>query len=1257
MNRLDAEHFSNVKRLFLLAMREPPHKRAAVLREKCGSNALIQEVNRLLNRRQQARTFLRKSVVPAVVSFQGTARFDIKRMLGSGGFGEVYQAFDRHAQADVALKVLRQLGPSSLRRFKDEFRTLQGVSHPNLVQLYELIFDSDSGFWFFTMELIDGRPFLPEHPASELRAAMRDLALGIHALHSHGIVHCDIKPSNVLVTPGGRVVLLDFGLARRFTGGSSRRSLTLAGTPDYVAPEQISGAPVTAAADWYSAGVVLYQALTGRLPFEGNAWEVMARKQDREPDLMEPLPGQTELIELCRALLRRDPAARPAGEEVLRILGDGEQKSQVARSTQARFFGRTRELQILRETFDRAQAGDTVSCCVSGTSGIGKTALVLHFLESLSESNRDLLLLKGKCHEGEFVPYKALDEIVDCLSRFLNELPPAELDAIAPRNFPVLSKLFPVLDQTSAMVRIRRGMPEMVDSQGLRRFAFNVFRELLARISDRRPVVVFIDDLQWGDLDSTFLLQQLLDGPDTPRILFLFAWRREEAADNGTIQSLIAAIPRDRAHYIDLDRLSESDTRELARALITRAGSKEHIEDVVREAEGIPFLTHQLAQYVEEGNSPPRVEGAILLRVKRLAESARKILEAIAVAGAPISLAHAREVAGAEVDAQLARGALISQSLIRVRGPLGEICETYHDRVRESVIAGMEPEALRTCHERLAIALESHAPPEVVATHYRDAGRLSDAARFAQVGAEQAMSALAFERATRLYGWALEWTEGDAQLKSHLERRRGDALVGGGRGLEAARSYERAAAGAAPGDVLALRIRCAAELLRSGEVHEGLDKLRDLLVEHQLPYLEEPRKILARLIWERARVQIRGLKVRDRGHRKASARQRDRLDVCWAAAIGTGMVDPALTEIYCAIYLRLALDLGEPVRLTMALSAWASRLSYKDDGELKEARKLMRRAEEVYATSPQPYTRGFLAQMWAIIELLGGNWRESQNWAATALDIYRTQCTGVAWEISTAINFLFTSRSLRGCWAENRREIPPLAQEARERGDRYAEVSLRIMTSIYSSYLATDEPDEGEAMIDEWLAAWPHDRFDMQKLSALTAKVEFDLFRGNVERAWSRIETAWPETTRSGPMMLTMFRNFTEDQRARAALLLASTKQSARERRPLLAVAQKAARKLERCPAKYALGLALLLRAGLAGLVGRRAETKSLLERAEGELESADLIPYLAATRYRLAEMQEGGQAARTRRAAMEWMESQNVRRPECLVKILLPCV
>src|SRR6185436_3555393 len=142
-----------------------------------------------------------------------------------------------------------------------------------------------------------------------LRLALRQLAEGLHALHETGKLHRDIKPSNVLVTKEGRVVILDFGLVAEAEGKKAHDSITLAGTPDYMSPEQGAQLPISRASDWYSVGVMLYQALTARLPFSGKYFEVMMNKQNFDPpqpaDLIPNTPP--DLNELCVRLLRRKP--------------------------------------------------------------------------------------------------------------------------------------------------------------------------------------------------------------------------------------------------------------------------------------------------------------------------------------------------------------------------------------------------------------------------------------------------------------------------------------------------------------------------------------------------------------------------------------------------------------------------------------------------------------------------------------------------------------------------------------------------------------------------------------------------------------------------------------------------------------------------------------------------------------------------------------------------------------------------------------
>src|SRR6185436_12408180 len=280
------------------------------------------------------------------MEFRGTERFLIQRRLGEGGFGVVYEARDLQNDASVALKTLRHFTPDSLYRFKREFRSLADITHPNLIQLYELVSDADE--WFFTMELVRGKTFVehvcdgdwPEIPTSllthtltleregaasppdavaqrvspahidRLETALLQLVEGVAALHRAGSIHRDLKPSNVLVSAAGRVVVLDFGLLMDFQDGKTQ-SLRVAGTPAYMSPEQAAELPLTPASDWYSVGVMLFECLTGRLPFAGSFVELIVAKQIDGPSPSRFVSGvPAHLDSLCRDLMRRDQASR-----------------------------------------------------------------------------------------------------------------------------------------------------------------------------------------------------------------------------------------------------------------------------------------------------------------------------------------------------------------------------------------------------------------------------------------------------------------------------------------------------------------------------------------------------------------------------------------------------------------------------------------------------------------------------------------------------------------------------------------------------------------------------------------------------------------------------------------------------------------------------------------------------------------------------------------------------------------------------------
>ena len=254
------------------------------------------------------------------------------RRLGAGGMGVVYEVHDSVRDEVVALKTLLRTSAADLYRLKREFRSLADVAHPNLVCLYELFVEDER--CFFTMELVRGVSFVDyargrdraRRSDDRLVHALRQLVDGVSALHRHGKLHRDIKPSNVLVTPEGRVVILDFGLiAELLPQHAGDVSYVSGGTPAYMSPEEGSGATPSEASDWYGVGVTLYEALTGRIPFAGPSLDVLLRKRADDP----PAPAQVvpdvpaDLSAICMGLLRRDPEQRLSGPEALRGLARG----------------------------------------------------------------------------------------------------------------------------------------------------------------------------------------------------------------------------------------------------------------------------------------------------------------------------------------------------------------------------------------------------------------------------------------------------------------------------------------------------------------------------------------------------------------------------------------------------------------------------------------------------------------------------------------------------------------------------------------------------------------------------------------------------------------------------------------------------------------------------------------------------------------------------------------------------------------------
>ena len=1249
--------------------------------------------------------------------FLGTERFALRRRLGAGGMGVVHEAHDRRMDKIVALKTLTRAEAAHIYRFKREFRTLADVSHPNLVSLYELMSEGDH--WFFTMELVKGVTFIqyvrPEIPRAfersvndtlpmvssrlaeevnsdaeteefdsshisydsgeispleaasqlklsnyqldeaRLRAALRQLAEGVNRLHEMGKLHRDIKPSNVLVDGDGRVVILDFGLVEDVE--PELHETLLAGTPDYMAPEQGAQMAISKASDWYSVGVMLYQALTGRLPFKGKFFEVMMRKQTRDP--VQPLEinpaAPQDLNNLCMKLLRRDAEARPTGREVLRALGV-KQTSALPTTADATFIGRERLLAELHDAFRATGEGQTVSVYIHGSSGMGKTALVRNFLDHIKRE-ANVMTLQGRCYERESVPYKALDGVVDNLSKHLTSMRQRRVAALLPRDVLALARVFPVMLQVDAIFNARAARPETADLFTLRRQAFGALRELLARIAKRQPLVIYIDDLQWADADSTFLLEDLLRPPDAPALLLIASFRAEDVESKPFLKQFLQRAGGETCRELFVGPLPGGEARELTQALLESAGVSDEfsIEAIVREAAGSPFLLEQLTHYAmmsEPGATIGITLGAMLEeRIKQLPAGSKEFLDTLAVAGRPVNEDVAVSAAGSQGQDQQLLNALRTAQLVR-SGGTGYGVELYHQRIGETLAALLAEDERRQIHRRLAQALEARGldDPEALYEDYLGAGERDRAAIHAEAAARKATSALAFDRAALFYRHAIELMP-DAPNAVDLKIRLGDALANAGRPAEAAKEYLEAAKTTAVSRALELRQVAGAQLLMGGHIREGLEVFRTVLEASGFTLARGPRRALLSLALRRLLIRMRGLEFTERDATQIPAYELLRIDVCHVVAAGLGAVDLIRAADFQAQHLLLALRAGEPVRASRAISFEAAQVATRGGPVRKRAAPILAKAEALAARLGQPHGIGISLWAGGVAAYSMGEWKRAAERCERAAEILREECTGVMWELTVANRFMLAALLYLGDIAEISRRVPVLLSTALEQGNIFAATDLRTRLNLL--WLAADSPDRARQEVIDALQQWTHEGFHLQHYTSLHALTQIELYTGDGEVAWKHFAGQWKALRRSMLLRVQALRIEAWFLKARTALSAAAV--TPRDRATLIKVADRLAAKIDREEMAWGQPLAATIQTGVAALRGDAARVPVLLAAALAGFEKADMALYAAAARRLLGQVTPGDEGRQLVAQADEWMQRQQIKNPARMAIMLAP--
>ncbi|MCB9655318.1 MAG: protein kinase [Deltaproteobacteria bacterium] len=1145
-----------------------------------------------------------------------------------------------------------------------------------------------------------------------LRQAMLQLVRGIKAIHTAGYVHCDIKNTNILVDAAGRVVILDYGLVTGGGRSSSAQSKSkpkpirgpdgrrrVLGTPLYMAPELFVGGTQTPASDMYAVGVLLYMVLSGLAPYVGGPRDIREQKLIVDPPALltwtSSIPPALE--KLSDRLLSRDPRRRPSADEVIDCLGENAHANGVLNLAPPEaadtIVGREDEIAILQNLLKEiavpsrtARTQPTPDLAdprkkpgprtpriarLHGDPGIGKSTILAHFeaLASKADGAR-AIVLSGRCHEREAVPYKALDALIDALAIHLASLPMADVGALLPVRVGILARMFPVLERVEAI----KAAPivELQNPRASRREAVPVLRELLTRLGAQTPLVLMIDDVQWGDRDSGMLLSEVLEEAPPPLLLVL-SYRTREGESSPFLSAFGARLPD--ATELALGPLSKDEVHELVRRVLGRYTTLELVERIANECGGNAFFVGALAAYLRdriqsndvhaEGSSSTfdtirdvTLEQVLLGELDHLSEGARRLVEILAVAGGPITQNVAQQAARLLAsEARECVNQLRLKRLARTRGIRGaDAVEPYHDRVRETVWHHLDDGLRIDHHRRIAWALLSsnQGDPEQLARHFDGAHDFERAGPCYAEAGHAATRALAFDRAASHFDRALALLPSQHPSVPELRVELANALANSGRGRDAASAYLEAAKVASLSDAMECRQRAAALMLDFGLIEEARRALTVLLAEHGIPGPTTGRMATLRTLLLRAQLRLRGFTLRLRDPSEISPRTAQRIDVLWSVAIGFVLVHPTGAHEYCTRSLLEALRAGDERRIARSMGLELALAGTAGRPRLTRNLELMRMAQALSERVNDPYTRAMVALGCGFVYVNVWNPEPARRAYDVACDLLRNQCVGKHGEANRAELSRIFSYYYLGELKMMRDAVRSALKEAERKEEWQMATSLKCGTASVAYLVDNDVSGATEAREAMW-EAWKHGFGFLRFYWDAYTRLIIDLYAGRWEEIWHHVETR--KNILFHPVLenISLGRISRSELLARSAIGAAIASKKSSDRRRYLRYAIRFARRMERERLPTPTASAQFIRATVLTLNGRVDEAVAMLKSAEAVFSEYSMAMHLMAARRRRGQLIGGDEGKALIDASEAWFVEQTVAEPNRFAQFVMP--
>jgi tetratricopeptide (TPR) repeat protein/predicted Ser/Thr protein kinase len=778
------------------------------------------------------------------LSGQEIRGYKLIERIGEGGFGFVYRAKQPSVNREVAIKVILPeyaKHPEFVRRFEAEAQTVAKLEHPHIVPLHDYWRDEEGAYlvmrWLrggSLRESLDGGPW-------EVEAAGRlldQIADALNVAHEQGVVHRDMKPENILLDEAGNAYLSDFGIAKDLASDGLTQPGKIVGSVDYLAPEQAKGEEVTPRTDIYGLGVVLYEMLTGEHPFPGLTPVQLLQKHLNQPlplmktshmeldealnyvvqratakDPDERYSGATEMVEDYHQALTSDevPIHLPYEVGIPAFLKVVEEELEIHRPI---FVGRDRELAQLNGYLDKALEGHGQVVFVTGGAGRGKTALIDEFNRRAQDTHDDLIVAIGNCNAQTGIgdPYLPFRDIFSMLTgdvegRWVSgsltrenalrlwDVLPLTLDAILARG-PFLLDVFvsgeilhshgkvilppgaePLKRLGDLLARTKTGVSELEQS-----LLFEQCANVLNILSSQRPLLLFMDDLQWADDASLSLLFQLGQRIEGNPILILGAYRADEVAlgrgeDRHPLEGVVNELKRKYGDIlIDLAAEDENEGRMFVEGFLDTQPNQLGLDfrsALFKRTGGQPLFTIELLLAMQDRGDlihdekgrwvegpglswdklPARVEAVIEERIKRLDEDLREILSVASVEGEEFTVQVIARVQNMEERFLLQRlwqDLEKRHRLVRERDDLrvdGKVLTRYrfsHQLFQRYLYCDLSAGERRLLHGEIAAVLEDLHEGETrgiavqLAHHYMEAKDTPNAVKYLLEAAELA---------------------------------------------------------------------------------------------------------------------------------------------------------------------------------------------------------------------------------------------------------------------------------------------------------------------------------------------------------------------------------------------------------------------------------------------------------------------------------------------------------------------------------------